>query len=221
MLHYIHDELKRLDIQEDWVIIDHFVQVQGKKQIYVHEGVTNCQYFYIIEDASLDLEIIVSSPGAHVQVYGLVFGQEEMICHTQLSLQANTLQANMHLISIVQDGSHIEHRGTIDIPPHFAQIESHLLEEHVLLGDNIRVRAQPVLQIASHDVRASHGAKIERLDEEKLLYMMSRGLSRQQSQKLILNGYITHIADQLSGSTTPQEQQEIQEITQALQTKIA
>jgi Fe-S cluster assembly scaffold protein SufB len=140
-----------------------------------------------MEDSSLDLEILVSSPGVRLQIYGLVFGKEEMVCHTQLILQANDIQANMHLISIVQEGAQIQHRGTITIQPHFRQIESHLLEEHVMLGDNIRVRAQPVLQIASHDVRASHGAKIERLDEEKLLYMMSRGLTRVQSQKLILN----------------------------------
>jgi Fe-S cluster assembly scaffold protein SufB len=54
-----------------------------------------------------------------------------------------------------------------------------------------------------------------------LLYMMSRGLTRVQSQKLILNWYLSHIAEQLSTSTTPQEQQQIQEILGALQTQIA
>jgi len=203
------------------VIIDQFIQIQGRKEIVLQEGVTSCSYFYIAEDTSLDLEILVSSPGAHLQIYGLVFGQKEMHCHTKFTLQANAVQANVHLISIVQENNEIQHRGTIQIPPHFTQIESHLLEEHVMLGDHIQICAQPVLQIASHDVRASHGAKIERLDEEKLLYMMSRGLSRQQSQKLILNGYITHISDQLCASASPQEQQQIQEILESLQTKIA
>lgn len=221
MLQYLHSTLNPLDILENWVIIDYFIHTQGKKQIHIQEGVTSCEYFYIMEDSSLDLEILVSSPGVRLQIYGLVFGKEEMVCHTQLILQANDIQANMHLISIVQEGAQIQHRGTITIQPHFRQIESHLLEEHVMLGDNIRVRAQPVLQIASHDVRASHGAKIERLDEEKLLYMMSRGLTRVQSQKLILNWYLSHIAEQLSTSTTPQEQQQIQEILGALQTQIA
>ncbi len=50
---------------------------------------------------------------------------------------------------------------------------------------------------------------------------MSRGLTRVQAQKLILNGYINHITQQLSNAATQQEQQEIQEITESLKTQLA
>jgi Fe-S cluster assembly scaffold protein SufB len=46
-------------------------------------------------------------------------------------------------------------------------------------------------------VQASHGAKIEKIDAEKLLYMTSRGLTPEQAQALVVNGYLNHIADQL------------------------
>ena len=105
MFQYIHNTLDRLDIPEDGVIIDHFAHAQGKKSVYICEGVTHCDYFYITENTSLDLEIAVQSPGAHIQLYGLVFGQggEEMVCHTELIVQANDIQADIHLISIVQE----------------------------------------------------------------------------------------------------------------------
>jgi Fe-S cluster assembly protein SufD len=51
----------------------------------------------------------------------------------------------------------------------------------------------PKLSVASHDVRASHGANIDTLDQQKLFYMMSRGLTQQQSQTLLVDGYIEYV----------------------------
>lgn len=134
MFQYSKGSLNPLHIQENCVIIDHFIQTQGKKHISIQEGVTHCEYFYIGEKSSLDLEIVVTASNVHLQIYGLIFGQgESSHCHTTLLTQANSIQANMHLISIVQESSQIEHRGTITIPSNFHQIETHLLEEHVML----------------------------------------------------------------------------------------
>lgn len=68
-----------------------------------------------------------------------------------------------------------------------------MLEQNIVLGKNISVKTLPKLNIASHDVRASHGATIDTLDQQKLFYMMSRGLSQQQSQELLVNGYIDYV----------------------------
>ena len=43
-----------------------------------------------------------------------------------------------------------------------------------------------MLDVRSSDVNASHGAKIDRLDENKLFYMMAKGLDQKQSQQLIV-----------------------------------
>jgi len=43
-----------------------------------------------------------------------------------------------------------------------------------LLGKNIQIKTLPMLDIQSNDVKASHGATIQRLDEEKLFYLTSK-----------------------------------------------
>jgi len=53
-------------------------------------------------------------------------------------------------------------------------VTAHLLEENVVLGKDISVKSLPALSVASHDVHASHGAKIEKINQEKLFYMQSR-----------------------------------------------
>lgn len=65
-------------------------------------------------------------------------------------------------------------------------MQAHLLQENIVFGDEIHIQAVPMLSVASHDVQASHGAKIERLDAAKLMYMTSRGLTPTQAQALVV-----------------------------------
>jgi Fe-S cluster assembly scaffold protein SufB len=44
-----------------------------------------------------------------------------------------------------------------------------------------------MLDVRSSDVSASHGARIERLDEKKLFYMKSRGIDSTQAKELIIS----------------------------------
>jgi Fe-S cluster assembly protein SufD len=61
----------------------------------------------------------------------------------------------------------------------------------MLLGDDVSVRMTPGLDVRANDVAASHGARIDRVDETSLWYMMSRGIDRPQAQSLLVRGAIT------------------------------
>lgn len=77
--------------------------------------------------------------------------------------------------------------GSIDIAPYVNNVHGRLLQQNVVLGKDISVKILPQLNVASHDVSAAHGAKIDSLDTQKLFYMMSRGLTQKQSQKLLVD----------------------------------
>ena len=47
-----------------------------------------------------------------------------------------------------------------------------------------------MLDVRSSDVSASHGARIEKLDEKKLFYMRSKWLSKQQAEELMIAGFV-------------------------------
>lgn len=61
--------------------------------------------------------------------------------------------------------------------------------ESLLLSPKAEVDAMPMLEIAHHDVSCSHGATMGRLDEEKLFYLMSRGLPREEAARLAVEGF--------------------------------
>ena len=65
----------------------------------------------------------------------------------------------------------------------------------VLLDLESSISANPLLQIDEYDCLASHGAGIGAIDEEDLYYLMSRGLTRSDSGKLIIAGFIDPVIE--------------------------
>lgn len=65
-----------------------------------------------------------------------------------------------------------------------------VVEQHsLLLSPDARVEAKPVLEIGHHEVKASHAATVSRVDDEKLFYLVSRGISKREAKKLLLDGF--------------------------------
>lgn len=51
----------------------------------------------------------------------------------------------------------------------------------------------PELEILNHDVRASHGAAVGPLDEEARHYLMSRGLSAEEAEAMLVRGFLAPV----------------------------
>ncbi|NLG81687.1 MAG: SufD family Fe-S cluster assembly protein [Bacilli bacterium] len=66
------------------------------------------------------------------------------------------------------------------------------------LSDNAKVNANPFLLIDEYDVNAGHGAAIGKVNEDQLYYLMSRGLSKRDAEKLIIYGFLTPVLELLT-----------------------
>ncbi|WP_243356267.1 Fe-S cluster assembly protein SufD [Bacillus litorisediminis] len=74
-----------------------------------------------------------------------------------------------------------------------AQQESRVL----MLSEKARGDANPILLIDEDDVTAGHAASVGRVDPIQLYYLMSRGISRKQAEKLIIFGFLAPVVNQL------------------------
>lgn len=68
------------------------------------------------------------------------------------------------------------------------------------LDDTAHADVYPVLLIDENDLVAGHAASVGQLDESALYYLQSRGLSREQAQRLVTSGYLQPVIDAISGS---------------------
>lgn len=82
-----------------------------------------------------------------------------------------------------------------------AQQESRVL----MLSDEARADANPILLIDEYEVQAGHAASISRVDQEQLYYLMSRGLEEKQAEKLIIRGFLGNVLSEISIREVRQE----------------
>lgn len=74
-----------------------------------------------------------------------------------------------------------------------AQQESRLL----MLSEKARGDANPILLIDEDDVTAGHAASVGRVDPGQLYYLMSRGISKQEAERLIVHGFLAPVVNEL------------------------
>lgn len=67
-----------------------------------------------------------------------------------------------------------------------AQQESRVL----MLSDKARGDANPILLIDENEVTAGHAASVGRVDPEDMYYLMSRGLHKEEAQRLVIRGFL-------------------------------
>lgn len=63
----------------------------------------------------------------------------------------------------------------------------------IILAKKAQLEANPLLLIDEFDVVASHGAAIGKIDDEQLYYLMSRGLTLHQAERLIISGFLSPV----------------------------
>ncbi|MEI5907857.1 Fe-S cluster assembly protein SufD [Bacillus spongiae] len=74
-----------------------------------------------------------------------------------------------------------------------AEQESRVL----MLSEKARGDANPILLIDEDDVTAGHAASVGRVDPLQLYYLMSRGISRKEAERLIIHGFLAPVVNEL------------------------
>lgn len=74
-----------------------------------------------------------------------------------------------------------------------AQQESRVL----MLSEKARGDANPILLIDEDDVTAGHAASVGRVDPLQLYYLMSRGITKEEAERLVIHGFLAPVVTQL------------------------
>ncbi len=67
----------------------------------------------------------------------------------------------------------------------------------MLLSSKAKGDAIPSLIVKTDSVSASHGGTVGELDEEQIFYMMTRGISRSEAVRVLVEGYFEEVVQRL------------------------
>ncbi|UZD46658.1 Fe-S cluster assembly protein SufD [Peribacillus frigoritolerans] len=74
-----------------------------------------------------------------------------------------------------------------------AEQESRVL----MLSEKARGDANPILLIDEDDVTAGHAASVGRVDPLQLYYLMSRGITKKEAERLVIHGFLAPVVNEL------------------------
>ncbi len=86
-----------------------------------------------------------------------------------------------------------------------AEQESRIL----MLSGDARGDANPILLIDEDDVTAGHAASVGRIDEMQIFYLMSRGITRKDAERLIIHGFLEPVVAELPIEAVKQQLQHL------------
>ena len=117
------------------------------------------------------------------------FGRDnDVLDYNDVSVQIgrDTL-CEMHTAGVLTGNADKILRGTVDFRRGAKRGVGHESEDVLLFSPTARNRTAPLILCGEEEVEGQHAASVGRLDESKLYYLRSRGLSESQARRLMVD----------------------------------
>jgi len=146
-----------------------------------------------------DVESVLRGPGASSEMLGLIFGdgRQHYDVHTLQEHAAPHTTSDLLYKNAVKDWASSVFIGMIRVHPGAQKTNAFQSNRNLMLSDNSRAISDPKLEIMANDLRCTHGSATSRLNEEHLFYLMSRGLTRQDAVRMVVEGFFADLLDRV------------------------
>ncbi len=137
--------------------------------------------------------------GAHGEVLSIAFagsGQEQDTGGKAVHAASNTSSV-ITSKSISKGGGTASYRGQIKVEPNLEEVKSHVVCDALLIDEESTSNTYPYMDIQSDDVSMEHEARVSKISEEQLFYLMSRGMDEDEAALTIVNGFLDPLVKQL------------------------
>ena len=138
-------------------------------------------------------------PGSDSEMLALWFGdaQQHFDHHTLQHHKAPHAHSDLLFKGALTDKASSVFRGLIQVDVGAQLTDAYQTNRNLLLSEGSRATALPNLEIEADDVRCSHGATIGQVDNTQLFYLMSRGLTQRQAERLLVFGFFDEVLGRL------------------------
>ncbi len=130
---------------------------------------------------------------------GLCLGNEE---HQEIKTKINHLAPNcksyQKIKNVLESNGVGVYQGKIYVKDVAQKTNAYQLSKALILNDLAEFNAKPELEIYADDVKCSHGSTSGSIDEDAIHYLMTRGIELSKAKKLLINGFLNEIFENIS-----------------------
>ena len=111
--------------------------------------------------------------------------------------QGKNTSSTVHSKSISKNGGTAFYRGLLKVLPEATGTRSTVECESLMLDNESASDTIPIIDINNDSVDIGHEAKIGRISDEAIFYLMSRGISEDEAKAMIVRGFVEPISKEL------------------------
>jgi Fe-S cluster assembly protein SufD len=141
----------------------------------------------------------LTGPGATSRVTGAYFADSDQHLDYdtyQLHAAPNTT-SDFAFKGALRDEATAVWRGMIRVEEDAQRTNAYQENRNLMLSPTTHAVPIPGLEILANDVSCTHGATVGQVDRDQLFYLMARGLSRGEAERLIVRGFFSDVLDRI------------------------
>ncbi len=153
------------------------------------------------------VNIILKGDKSQADVSLLYFGDGDrsLDMNYVLEFQGRKTVGNLEVYGGLMGESQKIFRGTLDFKQGSKQAKGYEKENVVVLSSGVRNRSVPIMLSGEDDVVGNHAVSSGKINEDKLHYLMSRGLSPAEARKLVLEAAFNPVLELIDDEALRQE----------------
>ncbi|MBR2179798.1 MAG: SufD family Fe-S cluster assembly protein [Selenomonadaceae bacterium] len=150
-------------------------------------------------DSASEIVIDLEGDDSKVDIVAAYFGSADnkLDLNYIVHQRGKRTETNMFVSGALSGNCDKIFRGTLDFVKGSKGSVGREREEVIILSDAVRNRSVPLMLSGEDEVDGHHAVSVGRIDEDKLFYLMSRGLDRLEAEKLIVEAMFNPILERL------------------------
>ncbi|MDO8669076.1 MAG: Fe-S cluster assembly protein SufB [Candidatus Buchananbacteria bacterium] len=143
--------------------------------------------------------VVLKGEGARADILSVAFAGKDQHQDTGAKVihLANNTSSKIVSKSISKDGGRASYRGLVSIAKNANNCQVKVNCDALLLDEKSRSDTYPTMNIANKNSIIEHEASVSKVSEDQLFYLMSRGLSHEEAERMIVAGFLEVFAKEL------------------------
>jgi Fe-S cluster assembly protein SufD len=150
--------------------------------------------------ARAEAETVLAEPGGFSEMLGVFFADEtQHFDHRSVQDHvAENCTSDLLYKGALRDHSRAVYSGWVHVRPGAQKTNAMQTSRNIVLSESAKADAIPNLEIEANDVRCGHAASVGPVEEETLFYLQSRGIPRDEAERLVVTGFFQEVLDRVT-----------------------
>jgi Fe-S cluster assembly protein SufD len=190
--------------------VDYFMPSGGGIiNVYLGQGSRLRFYTFNLGGRSVinNLNIEFRGKNAKAELYGLYLSEtgQSIENNTFLRHAAPSGESFQQYHGILSGKGRAIFNGRVLVARKAQKTNAFLENKNILLGRECQMLSRPFLEIFADDVRCTHAFSSSQIEDDEILYLASRGITKEKAKKILLLGFAQKIINRVEDKTIKAE----------------